>query len=193
VRRIVMFNLVSADGFFAGSDGNIDWFIVDSEFDRWAAESVDEFDTVLLGRTTYELFAGYWPGALTNPETSDEDLVVARALNDMTKVVFSRSLERADWHNTEVWGEIEPQEIKKLREQPGKVIVVYGSGTIVSQLTNLGLIDEYRLLVNPVILGRGKPLFEDVEKTALKLLDTRTFQSGNVLLRYQPAEVPIRG
>ena len=188
-----MFNLVSLDGFFAGSDGNIDWFMVDSEFDRWAAESVDEFDTVLLGRTTYELFAGYWPGALTNPETPDEDLVVARALDDMTKVVFSRSLERADWRNTEFWREIEPQEIKKLREQPGKVIVVYGSGTIVSQLTNLGLIDEYRLLVNPVILGSGKPLFEDVEKTAMKLLDTRTFESGNVLLRYQPAEAPTPG
>jgi dihydrofolate reductase len=187
MRRIIMFNLVSADGFFAGADGNIDWHVTDQEFDRWAAETMGEYDTVVLGRVTYELFAGYWPGALTDPATSDEDRVVARALNDMTKIVFSKSLEKADWDNTQVWREVEPQAIARLKEQTGKDMVVYGSGTIVQQLTRFGLMDEYRFMVSPVILGTGRPLFEDVEKKDLRLLGAKTFTAGNVLLRYQPA------
>jgi len=187
MRKVVMVNLVSVDGFFAGSDGNLDWHVVDDEFNRAAVEMIMRFDTILFGRVTYQLFEGYWPKAATDPSTSKEDRMIANKINEMTKAVFSRTLPHVDWENARlIKGDI-AEEVRKLKQQPGKDIVIYGSGTIVQQLTNLGLIDEYQVMVNPVILGEGKPLFQNMQDMLnLKLASTRLFESGNVLLNYEP-------
>lgn len=142
---------------------------------------LDRVDTLLFGRTTYEMMAGYWPTATA------EDPVIARSMNALPKIVFSSSLKKADWNNTRVMNRIDPGEIARLKEQPGRDMVIYGSGIIVSTLTWLGLIDEYRLIVNPVILGNGKPLFNGLtERLSLKLREAKELGSGNVLLRYEP-------
>jgi dihydrofolate reductase len=208
MRKIVMFNLVSVDGFFAGVDGNIDWHVVDEEFNVAAVDWIQQFDTILFGRVTYQLFESYWPNAAKDPATSKEDKIIADKINEMTKVVFSNSLENVTWEHAKlIKGDI-GEEIVKLKEEKDppspngsgplrqsyseaseakKDIVIYGSGTIVQQLANLGLIDEYRLLVNPVVLGKGKPMFKD-NNLKLKLLQSKQFASGNVLLTYEPAQ-----
>lgn len=186
MRRIIMFNLVSVDGFFAGPDGNIDWHVVDEEFNQAAVEMITPFDTIVFGRVTYQLFEGYWPNAAKDPATSKEDRIIANKINEMRKIVFSKTLTNVGWMNSRLLHEIAPDEIAIWKQEAGKDMVIYGSGTIVRQLTNLGLIDEYRLLVNPVVLGQGKLLFDDAQRTTLKLLDAKTFRSGNVLLTYQP-------
>ncbi len=181
-----MFNVVSLDGYFAGIDGNIDWHMVDDEFNQYAVKTIAGFDTMLFGRVTYELFESYWPKALEDAQTSSEDMAIARAINDMQKIVFSTTLDKVTWNNSKLSSYITAEEIKKLKAEPGKDIVIYGSGTIVRELTSLGLIDEYRFMVNPVVIGTGKRLFKDMPAFTLKLLDTKTFTSGNVLLTYKP-------
>lgn len=185
MRKIVVFNLISVDGYFAATDGNLDWHVVDPEFDTWAAKSIEEYDTALFGRTTYELFAGFWPGAIADPGTSAQDWVVAKALDKMTKIVFSTTLKKVGWHNSQILNEIDAQVISELKQQPGKSIVVYGSGTVVTQLAALGLVDEYRFMVSPVVLGEGRRMFGQIAKTDLKLLSSKPFSSGNVLLIYE--------
>ncbi len=193
MRRIVMFNLVTADGRFAGTDGNLDWFVPDTEFDRTAAEMIQVFDTVVLGRITYQLFERFWPGAATDPATSPDDRVIAHKLNDMTKLVFSRTLETVTWKNSRLLRDLVPGEIEARKQQLGGDMVVYGSGSIVQQLTEHDLIDEYQFVVNPVLLGKGRSLLDNARKTVkLELIDTRTFASGNVLLRYARSSRPAR-
>jgi len=184
-----MFNLVSLDGYFARSNGEIDWHVVDDEFNKFAIEQTKSFGAILFGRTTYQLFEDHWPKAFTDPATSEDDREIAKIINDIEKIVFSRTLQSVTWNNTKLFKEVIPQEIEKLKNQEGSDIVIFGSGTIVQALTNLRLIDEYRIMINPVILGEGKPLFKNIDKQLkLKLLETKTFQSGNVLLYYQPGK-----
>lgn len=186
MRKIVVFNMMSVDGYFAGTDGNIDWHVTDSEFDRWALETMKEFDTILFGRVTYQLFENYWPDTLNDKSTSKENQLTAQAINDMQKIVFSTTLKMVDWNQSKLIKYITAEEIKKLKQQQGKNIVIYGSGTIVRALAKLGTIDEYRFMVNPVILGRGRSLFEGGGQIKLELLDTKKFKSGNVLVMYRP-------
>ncbi|HEV8340242.1 MAG TPA: dihydrofolate reductase family protein [bacterium] len=186
MRKIIMFNLVSVDGFFAGPDGNIDWHVVDDEFNKAAVEMIKPFDTIVFGRVTYQLFESYWPNAAKDPATSKEDRIIANKINEMNKIVFSKTLTGVQWENARLLKEIVPEELARMKQESGKDMVIYGSGTIVRQLTNLGLVDEYRVLVNPVVLGKGKPLFTDVNRVNLRLVGTKTFSSGNVLLDYQP-------
>lgn len=182
-----MFNLVSIDGYFAGPDGNIDWHNVDEEFNEFAVEQTKTFGTIIFGKTTYQMFEDYWPAAINNPELSPEDHEIGRTIDNIDKIVFSKTLKKVTWKNTKLFHEISPKDIKKLKQQKGKDLVIFGSGTIVQAMTNLGLIDEYRLLVNPIILGRGKQLFANIkDKHDLKLSGTRTFKNGNVLLSYVP-------
>jgi dihydrofolate reductase len=126
--------------------------------------------------------AGYWPTA----SPPSEDQVIIDAMNNLPKIVFSRTLARADWTNTRLVKEVNKEEILKMKQQPGMDMVIFGSGSIVSAFSQLGLIDEYRIIVNPVVLGRGKPLFKDIrERINLKRLKTKTFSSnGNVVLYY---------
>ena len=179
MRKIIVSNYVSLDGFFAGPNGEIDWFVWDEETEAYAKELAASIDTILFGRVTYELMVGYWPTAAT------EDPIITKYMNNSPKIVFSRTLEKADWKNTRLLREIDPQEIRNLKEQPGKDLVIYGSGSIVSTLAQSGLIDDYRIFVNPVVLGNGKPLFVGLkERFKLNLLSTKTFRCGVVLLHY---------
>lgn len=188
MRKIVVFNLISVDGYFAGEDGNIDWHQVDDEFNKFAVEHTKEFGALIFGKTTYKLFEDFWPNAVNDPKMSSEDREIAKTIDDMEKIVFSKSLKEVTWKNTKLFHEINSEEVKKWKAGDGKPMAIFGSGTIVQEFTRLGLIDEYRLLVNPIILGKGKPMFKDVAMQKLTLLNTRTFGNGNVFLIYEPAK-----
>ena len=198
MRRIVTFNWLTADGYFAGPDGNLDWVVPDEAQARAAARDIPGFDTVLFGRRTYELFEGFWRHALDDSATvpdphrpgqrSREHRVIAVALNEMTKLVFSRTLKDVTWNQARLVRELDPREIESMKRQPGKDMIVFGSGSIVSQLTQHGLIDEYQFVVCPVFLGSGRPLLSGMSKRlGLKLLEVKGYESGDVLLRYARA------
>jgi len=183
--KIVSFTIVSVDGYFAGPDGEIDWFKGHDEEDRqFSAEASGSGGTLIFGRTTYELMAGYWP----TPEAIKNDPDTAEVMNSSPKIVFSRSMRPVQdgpvWRNTRVLREMKAEEIQKMKEKGDYVIL--GSGSIVQQLANLGLIDEFQLMVQPVVLGAGRYLFRDVRRMNLKLLESRTFRNGKVFLKYGP-------
>jgi dihydrofolate reductase len=195
-RRIVMFSWVTADGYFAGPDGNLDWVVPNEEQAKAAAEGIPKFDTVLFGRRTYELFEGFWrhavvddSGTVPDPHhpgrRSSEHGAIAIAFNRMTKLVFSRTLKDVTWRNSRLLRELDPREIETMKRQSGKDMIVFGSGSIVSQLTQHGLIDEYQFVVCPVLLGDGQPLLSGVSKCLrLDLLEAKPLPSGDVMLRY---------
>lgn len=182
MRKILAHEMVTIDGFFAGPNGELDWFVWDEVLKDVSIELLKSVDTILFGRVTYEMMAGYWP---TAPE---EDPVIQEAMNSLPKIVFSRTLKNAGWNNTRLVPDIDREEIRRMKQLPGKNMVIYGSGTLVSALARHSLIDEYRLIVNPVVLGAGKSLFTGItDRLNLRLLDTEALGSGNVLLRYQSA------
>jgi dihydrofolate reductase len=189
--KIISFTLVSVDGYFAGPNGEIDWFKGenDDEASEFSLEASKSPGTLIFGRTTYEMMAGYWP----TPDAVKTDPVMAGRMNNYPKIVFSKSMKPVNdgpvWKNVRVLPEINTQGIAKLKEQDNGNISILGSGTIVQQFSNLGLIDEYQLMVVPVVLGAGKYLFKDVKKMNLKLLEERTFRSGRIFLRYEPARI----
>ena len=181
--KIIVFENVTLDGFMAGPHGEIDWAIRDDEVTENSREGQGATVQFLFGRVTYDMMASFWP----TPAGKSANPVFAEVLNTSPKIVFSTTLKQADWHNTTVVYELTKDEILKLKQQPNNNIMIFGSGTIVEQLTNLGLIDEYQLMVNPVILGQGKPLFKNLnDRLHLKLAHTKTFRNGIVLLQYQP-------
>ncbi len=181
--------MISVDGYYAGPDGNIDWHMVDDEFNEFAIEHTAEFGTLIFGATTYKIFEEFWPKALVDPATSEDDRKVAQIIENTKKIVFSKTIKDPTWKNTKVFEKITPENViawKEKEDGDGKNAAIFGSGEIVQQFANLGLIDEYRLMVNPIILGEGKPLFKDVKETRLNLLKTREFKNGNILLYYSP-------
>lgn len=181
MRKLRVFNLVTLDGYFSGEGGDISWHNVDAEFQEYAEKNSNSGNTLLFGRVTYELMAGYWP----SPEALKNDPIVAQAMNSSPKIVFSRTLKSADWANTRLVKDDMLGEVRRLKERSGKDLTILGSGSIVAQLAQAGLIDEYQILLNPVILGKGKTMFEGVkDKLALKLTEARTFGNGNILLCY---------
>jgi dihydrofolate reductase len=184
MRKLIVFNLVTLDGYFSGQGGDISWHNVDEEFNKYAIEKVKAGNTLLFGRATYELMASFWP----TPEAIKNDPIVAERMNSLPKIVFSRTLDKAEWNNTRiVKGDMLP-EIRRMKQESGKDMTILGSGSIVSQLAPHGLIDEYQIMVNPVVLGKGETMFEGIQdKLALKLTKTRIFGNGNVLLHYEPA------
>lgn len=183
MRKIIVSNLISLDGFMAGPNGEIEWFLWNEETAQYAKELMKSIDTILFGRVTYELMANFWPTSAAD----SEDPVITDFMNSTAKIVFSKTLARADWKNTKVVREINSDEILKMKQKAGKNLVIYGSGTLVSSLTQLGLIDDYLILVNPVVLGQGVPLFKDLKnKLNLKLVNTKNFKNGVVLLHYEP-------
>ena len=183
MRKLFLFNMVTLDGFFEGPNQDISWHTVDEEFNDFAIQQLNEIGTLLFGRITYELMASYWP---TEMAISD-DPQVAGLMNRLPKVVFSKTLNAADWTNTSLIKEHVVEEVLKLKEQPGKDIAIFGSSNVAVTLAEHGLIDEYRMIVSPVFLGQGTPLLKGIkEKLNLRLISTRTFKNGNVLLIYAP-------
>lgn len=185
MRKLTVFNLMTLDGYFAGEGGDISWHMVDEEFQELAKAASNSGNILLFGRKTYQLMESYWP----TPEAIKNDPIVAGGMNRSEKIVFSRTLARADWNNTRLVKDDLAGEVRRLKQQSGKDLTILGSGSIVSQLAQEGLIDEYNILVNPVVLGRGMTMFEGIrDRITLKLLKTRVFGNGNILLTYEPAK-----
>lgn len=183
MRRLTVFNLVTLDGYFTGQDGDISWHNVDEEFQELANAASNSGNTLLFGRVTYQLMAGFWP----TPEAIKNDPLVAAGMNKAEKIVFSRTLDRVNWINTRLVKSDMIAEVRKLKQQTGKGLTVLGSGSVVSQLAQERLIDEYQILLNPVVIGTGKTMFEGVkDRFSLKLTKTRVFGNGNILLNYEP-------
>ncbi len=189
MRKIIVTMWTTLDGFIAGLNNEMDWVgqYYDAAMGKYEDDMVSSADTLMLGRLTYESFAGSWPHVPDNPNVSEGEKIYARKVNAMRKVVFSKSLEKADWNNSVLYRDIVPEEIIKLKQEPGKDIVIYGSASVIQTLTNYGLIDEYQILVHPLILGGGKPLFSNIsQRVSLKLVKTDPRSSGIVVLYYQP-------
>jgi dihydrofolate reductase len=183
MRKLFAFDLMSLDGFFEGLKMDISWHNVDSEFNDYAIVMLDSADTLLFGRITYELMAGFWPTA----DAIKNDPIVAGKMNALPKIVFSRTLNKVSWNNTRLVKNNIADEIRKMKQMPGRDMALLGSGSILSGLARHGLIDEYRIMVNPLVLGAGTPLFKGIkDRLGLKLLSARAFRNGNVLLRYEP-------
>ncbi len=182
MRRLFAFNLVTLEGFFEGPNREIDWHNVDDEFNTFAIEQTSAVDVILFGRVTYQMMASFWP----TPEAIAADPVVAGQMNSLPKVVFSTTLVRAEWSNTTLVRDHLKEEVLKMKQQPGKDLALFGSANLLASLMQLDLVDEHRILVNPVILGNGHPLFRQArDRQNLKLIRSRVFGNGNVLLCYQ--------
>ncbi len=179
--KLVVFNMATVDGFFAGPHGEIDWHTVDAEFNDFALAQLDELGGLLFGRVTYQLMADYWP----SPTARKNDPLVAERMNSLPKVVFSRSLGKVEWSNARLVKGDAAEEAARLKSQPGKDLAIMGSAILATSLMRAGCIDELRIMVNPVVLGVGRPLFGEMGGAKrLKLLASRRFRSGNVLLTY---------
>jgi dihydrofolate reductase len=186
MRKLVVFENVSLDGYFADKNGDLDWAhkpADSADFNKFVQDnaSSSEGGVLLFGRITYQMMVSYWP----TPAALRDQPEVANGMNRAPKVVFSRTLDAARWENTAlVKGDL-LAEVRRLKQAEGGQITILGSGSIVSQLTKAELIDEYDLVVNPVILGEGRKLFEGVmDKVDLKLVSTKSFTNGNVLMTY---------
>lgn len=182
MRKVIMWNMVTLDGFFEGPKSwEIDWHEL-GWGDELAQFSIDQSKSVgmlLFGRVTYQGMAAYWSSAKGE---------IADFMNEVPKVVFSRTLSSADWTNTRLVKGNAEEEVGKLKQQPGKDLFIFGSANLSSMLTRDGLIDEYRLGLNPIVLGGGNPLFKpSPERMRLKFLEAKPLKSGVVILRYQPA------
>jgi len=186
MRKVNVFNSVTLDGYFSGAGGDLSWAHnapPDAEFLDFVEENAKGGGELLFGRVTHDLMAGYWP----TPEALQANPVVAERMNGLPKVVFSRTLKSSPWSNTRVVNGDPAAEVRKMKESPGEDMVILGSGSIVSQLTKAGLIDDYQVVMIPVVLGKGKTMFDGIpEKRALRLINSRKFGNGNVFLRYQP-------
>lgn len=186
MRRLIVFNHVSLDGYFVDTNGDMSWAKADHQDEEWNAfvsENASGGGVMVFGRVTYDLMAGFWP----TPFALENMPVVAERMNNLPKVVFSRTLDEASWNNTTlVKGDL-AEEMRRMKQEPGEGMAIMGSGTIISQLAQQGLIDEYQIVVNPIVLGKGRTMFESIkDKLTLKLTKSRAFNNGNVLLCYEP-------
>jgi dihydrofolate reductase len=190
MRKVILSINITLDGFMAGPGGELDWHMQrwNDEMGEYAFQQLSRTDTILLGRVTYEAMANYWPYAFIEPGSKKGDIEFAHMMNSYQKIVFSKTLSGVEWENTRVVKENIKQEIMQLKQQPGKDMIMWGGVSIVSSFMQMGLIDEYRISIAPVVLGNGmKPLINLTESPELKLIDTTTFSNGVVLLCYQRA------
>lgn len=184
MRKLFSFMVVTLDGYYEGPDGEFDWPNVDDEFNEFAVSQLDDIDTLLFGRATYENMASYWP----TPEAREDDpAAIADRMNSIRKIVFSRTLDKADWQNTRLVKDGASETISELERQPGKDLAIFGSPTLTASLIEQGLVDELRVMVHPILLGAGKSLFGTLtRRVPVELQRTTIFHSGNVLLVYRP-------
>ena len=175
----------SLDGFVAGPNGEMDWIKVDDAMFDFVATMTDKADTALYGRVTYEMMQSYWPRAGEQPNASKHDIEHSTWYNKVSKVVLSKTISETGLDNTTVISSHLSEHINQLKEQDGKDILIFGSPGASQSLLNEGLIDEFWLFVNPIILGKGMPLFKDVTvATKLKLAESKTFECGVIALHY---------
>ncbi|WP_026622669.1 dihydrofolate reductase [Ensifer sp. WSM1721] len=176
--KIIMWDMVSVDGFFEAPGHDISWFVFEDELAAYIGETQRDAGTLLFGRVTYEMMAAYWPAA---------EGEIATFMYGIEKYVFSRTLATADWNNTTLVTGDPVAEVERLKRLEGGTIFVFGSADFAAALTARGLVDEYRLGINPVLLGKGTPLFQNIpERTKLELTHVRPLKSGVVILHYQP-------
>jgi dihydrofolate reductase len=185
MRKVILWDMLSLDGYFEGPEkGAIDWFRFDEDLEKYILETQESADTLLFGRVTYEGMAAYWPSA---------EGQIADFMNNVPKVVFSRTLTTTDWNNTTLIRENVPEEVAKLKQQPGGDIFVFGSADFAATLIEHGLVDEYRFGINPVLLGTGVPFFKSgAEKRNLSLVEAKPLNSGLVILHYRPDDRSLR-
>ena len=178
--KLIMWNLMTLDGFVEGPNRDISWHfdVWGDELEKLSIEQGSAAGGLMFGRVTYELMANHWPSA------SGE---VADFMNALPKFVFSRTLTKSNWNNTRMFNADVPEAVARLKRESAKEILLFGSADLAAGLIPHGLIDEFRIAVNPIILGGGTPLFKQGERVKLKLLDTRTLSTGVVILRYAPA------
>jgi dihydrofolate reductase len=184
MRRVIAFNTVSLDGYFSGPNGDLSW--AHNEDDEWRAftdGNAKGEGTFLFGRVTYELMASFWP----TPAAMKQYPVVARSMNGRQKVVFSRTLQKVTWKNTELVREAPAEMVRRMKDGSGPGMVILGSGSLVSQLAQEGLIDEFQIVVCPVAIGKGRTMFDGIrDKVQLRLVQSRVFGNGNVFVCYEP-------
>jgi dihydrofolate reductase len=184
MRKIISMMSVSVDGFIEGPDRDLSWHLVDEEVHTHFNQEISAMGGFLDGRVTYEMMADFWPTADADPANAGPVAEFAGIWRDMPKIVYSRTLERADW-NTTVVHDVVASEVLELKAAPGGDLMV-GGADLAAAFARLGLIDEYRLYVHPVVIGRGKPMFQPSDSWIhLRLAETRSFGNGVVLLRYQ--------
>ena len=186
MRKVIYLMMVSLDGFVEGPNRELDWQIIDEELHTFVNNQQSAIDTYLYGRRMYQLMVNDWPTVDTDPSAPEYMVEFARIWKSMPKIVFSRTLDRVEWNSRLVRGNI-AEEVAKLKAQPGKDMSV-GGANLASTFIRLGLIDEYRIFIHPVVVGRGTPFFPALDDPLkLRLVETRTFGSGVVYLCYQPA------
>lgn len=188
MQKLIVFNHVSLDGYFVDANGDMSWAKADpndAEWNAFVAENAGGGGALVFGRITYEMMASFWP----TPMAMKMMPAVAERMNNLPKVVFSRTLDKAAWNNTKlVKGDLAAA-MRKMKQESGEGMAILGSGSIVAQLAPEGLIDEYQVVMNPIVLGKGRTMFDGIkEKLNLKLTKTRTFGNGKVLLCYEPTE-----
>jgi len=184
MQRLIVFNNVSMDGYIADTKGDMSWaHSNDAEWNSFTAGNARGGGTLVFGRITYDMMAGFWQ----TPAAAKQFPVVAEWMNSLRKVVFSRTMDKASWNNTSlIKGDI-AEAVRKLKKEPGEGMAIMGSASIVAQLAQEGLVDEFQIAVHPVVIGSGKTMFEGVNrKLAFKLKSSRTFKNGNVFLCYEP-------
>ena len=186
MRNLIFFMHTSIDGFVAGLNGEMDWINVDDSMFDFVATMTDKADTALYGRVTYEMMQSYWPKAGEKPNATKHDIEHSTWYNKVSKVVLSKTIQETGLHNTKVIGDQLSDNINKLKQQDGENILIFGSPGASQSLLNEGLIDEFWLFVNPIILGQGMPLFKDITGTTkLKLAASKTFACGVIALHYE--------
>jgi dihydrofolate reductase len=185
MRKLVLFMHLSLDGYAADLNGEMDFLSYDEELEQYADELVKTVGSPVYGRTTYQLMESYWPTVLTKPNASKHSREHAQWVENVPKIVFSKTLNEVTWNNTRLIKNNIAEEVKKLKQQPGKDLAIFGSPGLATTFMNMGLIDEYKLTVHPVILGNGMSVFKNnTTKNSLKLLDAKTLRSGVVTLHY---------
>jgi dihydrofolate reductase len=183
MKKLSVFNFLTLNGYYKGMNEDISWHRHGSEEAEFAAQGAQTESILLFGRKTFQMMASYWP----TPQGMQDNPEVAKGMNKSQKFLLSKTLRTVDWQNTQIIRENAMDEVKALKEKSDKDITVLGSGSVVTQLADAGLIDIFQFMIDPVVLGKGTPEFQGLAQTLnLKLTDCRTFKSGVVMLTYEP-------